>query len=163
MRGNTLADCPVIYGTCQSTSVLNDILNLVKARIDATGCLPTCVLRKRPTTLDTDKFPLIVVAPLDGEIISDQAFGYIIYKYPICVSLVQIGNRQYTKDLEKDLVQRETLRQVITGITMTDLVWDTDIDMFDPLYIPINGSAGTYQVNTFIANYKTFETRPNLN
>ena len=153
--------------SCQSVSVLYEILSAVKSRLDASGCLPNTVVRKRPTTLDLDTFPLVVIAPLEGEKIRFEAFGYIAYDYSIIVSLVQIGNRQYETNIEKDLIQREAIRQALTGVTLPNTndtkVWDTNIAMNDPLYIPYKGSTGVYQVNTFVANYSTLEPRVNLN
>lgn len=145
-------------------SVLGEILAAVKIRVETIPGSYPVVTRKRLVVLQDDILPLILVGPTEGERISMEVFGKIMYEYPIGVCLVEAGNREYEIGLDSSLALREAIRDKLTGITLTGVeeVWDTNISMGSPLMIPISGTGSNYQASNVRAKYKTVEVRPNL-
>jgi hypothetical protein len=145
-------------------SVLNNILNAVKQRLDILQTLPTVVVRKRMIMLDGDSLPIVIVGLLNGETIPVQAFGYIGYEYTIGIALVQAGNRDFTTGIQSDLELRELLRDTLTGVKLTGVpeVWDTNVVEGAPLNMPLaGGNTANYQLSAVQVRYKTMEIRPN--
>lgn len=144
-------------------SVINNILNAVKQRLDVLQTLPPVVVRKRMIMLDGDTLPIVIVGLLNGEAIPMQAFGHIIYEYTVGVALVQSGNRNFVTGIQSDLDLRELLRDTLTGVKLTGVpeVWDTDIIEGAPLNMPLNGgNTANYQLSAVQVKYKTMEIRP---
>lgn len=144
-------------------SVINNILNAVKQRLDILQTLPTVVIRKRMMMLDGDTLPIVIIGLLNGESIPSEAFGYINYEYTVGIALVQAGNRNFTTGIESDLDLRELLRDTLTGVKLTGVpeVWDTNVVEGAPLNMPLTGSnTANYQLSAVQVRYKTMESRP---
>jgi hypothetical protein len=140
---------------CGTQSVIDSILYAVQAEIQAVSCLPTCIVKKRAFQSDNDPVPLVIVAPLRGELDNPyyRLFGYISYRYSIIISLIQAGNRQFIAGIDQNLATIQALRNAISTIRITlpnnYSVWNQNYIQSDPIYIPMRGSTANYQISSF--------------
>lgn len=143
-------------------SVINNILNSVKQRLDILQTLPTVIIRKRMVMLDGDTLPMVIVGLLEGENIPNEVFGHIGYEYTVGIALIQAGNRNFSTGIQSDLDLRELLRDTLTGVKLTGVpeVWDTNVVEGAPLDMPLSGNTANYQLSAVQVKYKTMEIRP---
>jgi len=140
---------------CGTQSVIDSILNAIQAEIQSVSCLPTCIVKKRAFMADNESVPLIIVAPLRGEVDNSyyRIFSQISYRYSIIVSLIQPGNRQFVAGIDQNLATRQALRNAISTIRISlpngFSVWNQSYVQSDPIYIPMKNSTANYQISSF--------------
>lgn len=141
------------------TSIDYDILAAVKTKIDTASSpdFPPVVIRRNMAVLDGDSLPIIVIGYPYGENTSDFIFGAKTDVWQVGVAIVSANNRDFTTNIDVDLLLRDQLKDLLTGVRLTGVtaVWDTDVDNGPPIKIPTAQATGNYQVSTFRVSYKT--------
>lgn len=140
-------------------SVSYDILNALKARLQAVNGLPNVVVRKRLMLLETDPLPLVVIALLEqSQDIKWRVFGKVAFQYNVGVALVEAGNREFETGLSSSSTLEQRIRDALQGVLLTGTdVWDTDVTTNETTWMPLSGNAQNYQISTFMAVYSTLE------
>lgn len=140
-------------------SVSYDILNALKARLQAVNGLPNVVVRKRLMLLETDPLPLVVIALLEqSQDIKFRVFGKVAFQYNVGVALVEAGNREFETGLSSSSTLEQRIRDALQGVLLSGTeVWDTDITTNETSWMPLSGNAQNYQISTFLAVYSTLE------
>lgn len=140
-------------------SVSYDILNALKARLQAVNGLPNVVVRKRLMLLETDPLPLVIIALLEqSQDIKFRVFGKVAFQYNVGVALVEAGNREFETGLSSSSTLEQRIRDALQGVLLSGTeVWDTDITTNETSWMPLSGNAQNYQISTFLAVYSTLE------
>lgn len=140
-------------------SVSYDILNALKARLQAVNGLPNVVVRKRLMLLETDPLPLVIIALLEqSQDIKFRVFGKVAFQYNVGVALVEAGNREFETGLSSSSTLEQRIRDALQGVLLSGTeVWDTDITTNETSWMPLSGNAQNYQISTFMAVYSTLE------
>lgn len=137
-----------------------DILNAVKAKLQAVAGIPTVVVRKRLMLLENDDLPIIIISLVEqSQDIRFRVFGKAAYDYNVGVALVEAGNREFTNGQANSYDLQQKIRYNLNAIRLTGAasVWDTNIDINESSFMPIDGNAMNYQISTWLVTYSTLE------
>lgn len=141
-------------------SVALDILNAVKTKLQAIAGIPTVVVRKRLIVLESDNLPIIVISLIDNsQDIRFRVFGKAAYDYHVGVALVEAGNREFTTGQTQSFDLQQKIRYELNAIKLSgaEKVWDTNIEINESSFMPVDGNAMNYQISTWLVTYSTLE------
>lgn len=137
-----------------------EILNAVKAKLQGIQGIPNVVVRKRLMVLENDSLPIIVLSLADNsQNIRWRVFGKVAYDYQIGVALVEAGNREFVNGQPQSYDLQQKIRYELNAIKLNGAskVWDTNIEMNESSFMPVDGNAMNYQISTWLVTYSTLE------
>lgn len=140
-------------------SVYWEILSAVQT--SAATIVSNCVLRYKLQSVESDSYPLVIVAPgAGGEKVDEQMMGKnLFYVYPVVVAYIVAGNRMLSGGLQNFMNTREALRNQLFQTFLSGAPpFDTDIEPEEAVkfgeYLGSN-----YVVTGLLLKYKTAEIR----